>query len=45
MNEQAYVSSPILKLFFKCTLPAMVGMGCGDCQESVENDSELSGKN
>ena len=27
MNEQAYVSAPILKLFFKCTLPAMVGMG------------------
>ena len=27
MNEQAYGSSPILKLFFKCTLPAMVGMG------------------
>ena len=27
MNEQAYRSSPILKLFFKCTLPAMVGMG------------------
>lgn len=29
MNEQAYRSAPILKLFFKCTLPAMVGMGCG----------------
>ena len=27
MNEQAYGSAPILKLFFKCTLPAMVGMG------------------
>lgn len=27
MNEHAYRSSPILKLFFKCTLPAMVGMG------------------
>lgn len=27
MNEQAYRSAPILKLFFKCTLPAMVGMG------------------
>ena len=27
MNEQAYGSSPILKLFFKCTLPAMIGMG------------------
>lgn len=27
MNEQAYGSTPILKLFFKCTLPAMVGMG------------------
>ena len=27
MNEQAYRSTPILKLFFKYTLPAMVGMG------------------
>ena len=27
MNEQAYGSAPILKLFFKCILPAMVGMG------------------
>lgn len=27
MNEQAYGSTPILKLFFKCTLPTMVGMG------------------
>ncbi len=27
MNEQEYGTSSILKLFFRCTIPAMVGMG------------------
>ena len=27
MNEQEFATSPILKLFVRCTLPAMVGMG------------------
>lgn len=27
MNEQDFGTSPILKLFVKCTIPAMVGMG------------------
>jgi len=27
MNERDYGTAPILKLFFRCTIPAMVGMG------------------
>ena len=27
MNERDYGTEPILKLFFKCIIPAMVGMG------------------
>lgn len=27
MNERDFASAPILKLFFRCTVPAMVGMG------------------
>ena len=27
MNEQEFASSPILRLFVRCTVPAMVGMG------------------
>lgn len=27
MNERDYGTAPILKLFFRCTVPAMVGMG------------------
>ncbi|MBQ6669855.1 MAG: MATE family efflux transporter [Deltaproteobacteria bacterium] len=27
MNEQEFGTAPILKLFFRCTVPAMVGMG------------------